>query len=340
MGQFLGNFLVVVLNGVGDKQSGAVGAEGAALGEEGGELLVLLGKVGRPGIHHAKAVALDLLRPQALAVPVAILVLVALQIGGLGQGVHRVGHGAPQALEVGLPGHAGVGLDDGGVILKLGHAHILHLGAHRRDALGGHKDKHVAVEEVFGLDHLHVGEGVIVPGEIDLAHLKLPPGGDLVGQVADADGGDHIPAQQLQAGEQGRAHVADGQDVDPLFARVGGGGENGLPAHAAGVHSGELSRLQGGGESLVQLQLGQAACVQHLQAVGGQKLARRSYLKGAPAQDGVALHQVVDGLPGAGSSGGVGQVGVVGGQDFSVLFVIIEHSITPSCEILGFRPGG
>ena len=35
VGQFLGNFLVVVLDGVGDKQAGAVGAEGAALGEEG-----------------------------------------------------------------------------------------------------------------------------------------------------------------------------------------------------------------------------------------------------------------------------------------------------------------
>ena len=64
VGQLLGEGLVVVLQGVGDEQPRTVGTEGAALGEEGGQLGVTLGEVGRPGVHHPQAEALDLLRPQ------------------------------------------------------------------------------------------------------------------------------------------------------------------------------------------------------------------------------------------------------------------------------------
>ena len=84
LSQLLGQGVVIVVDGVGDGQSGAVGAEGAALGEEASEFLVPLGVIGRPGVHHPQAEALDLLGPQTLAVPSAVLVLVALQIGGLG----------------------------------------------------------------------------------------------------------------------------------------------------------------------------------------------------------------------------------------------------------------
>ena len=63
---------------------------------KGGKPAVPLGKVGRPGVHHPQAEALDLLGPQPLPIPYAVFIPVALQIGGLGQGVHRVGHGAPQ----------------------------------------------------------------------------------------------------------------------------------------------------------------------------------------------------------------------------------------------------
>ena len=94
-GQLLGDGLIIMFDGVGDGQPGAVGPKGPALCQKGGESGVPLGKVGRPGVHHPQAEALYLLRPQAEAVPVPILVPVALQIGGFGQGVHRVGHRAP-----------------------------------------------------------------------------------------------------------------------------------------------------------------------------------------------------------------------------------------------------
>ena len=291
LSQLLGQGVVIVVDGVGDGQSGAVGAEGAALGEKAGEFLVPLGVIGRPGVHHPQAEALDLLRPQALAVPHAVLVLVALQIGGLGQGVHRVGHGAPQALIVGFPGHAGIVLDDAGVGLELGHAHVLHLGANRGDALGGHKDEQVPVEQLFRGDDLHLGHGVVVPGQGDLAQLKLPPGGDLVGQVADADGVDHVAPQQLQPHEQGGAHVPDGQHVHPLLLGGGLGVQQALPPGAGHIHGGETALLNGGRAGPVHLHLGQAGGVQHLQTVGGGELAGAVYLKRPTAQHRVPRHR-------------------------------------------------
>ena len=195
---------------------------------------------------------------------------------------------------------------DFGVVLKLIHPDILHLGAHRRDAPGGHKDEHIAVEEVFRGHHLYLGKNVVLPGQADLAHLKLPPGGDLVGQVADADGGDHISPQQLQPGEQGGAHVPDGQDVHPLLPRFGGPLQKLLPARAGGVDGGEaavsdgpadvLVQLQGDGRSVTEhntggsvIEGGQAGGVQRFQTVTGlRQLAGVGDLEGGPAQHRVA----------------------------------------------------
>ena len=75
---------------------------------------------------------------------------------------------------------------------------------------------------------LDLREGVVLPGQTDLSHLELPAGGDLVAEVTDPDGADHIPAQQLQPGEEGGAHVPDGQDVDPLLPPAAGLGQDGL----------------------------------------------------------------------------------------------------------------
>ena len=231
-----------MVHGIGDGQTGAVGTEGAALGEEGGKPAVPLGKVGRPGIHHPQAEALDLLGPQAPAIPHAVFIPVALQIGGLGQGIHRVGHSAPQSMEALLSGHAGILPDDLGVVLKLIHPHVLHLGAHRRDPAGGYEHEHITVKQLLRTDHMDLREGVVLPGQADLSHLKLPPGGDLVTEVADPNGVDHIPAQQLQPGEEGGAHVPDGQNVDPLLPPAGDLGQDGFPAGASDVHRGEPPR--------------------------------------------------------------------------------------------------
>ena len=192
---------------------------------------------------------------------------------------------------VGFPGHAGIVLDDAGVGLELGHAHVLHLGANRGDALGGHKDEQVPVEQLFRGDDLHLGHGVVVPGQGDLAQLKLPPGGDLVGQVADADGVDHVAPQQLQPHEQGGAHVPDGQHVHPLLLGGGLKIQQGLPPGAVHVHGGETALLDGGGAGLVHLHPGQAGGIQYLQAVGGGKLAGAVYLKRPTAQHRVPRHR-------------------------------------------------
>ena len=318
-----------MFNRIGDGQAGAVGTEGAALGEEGGKPAVPLGKVGRPGVHHPQAEALDLLGPQPLPIPYAVFIPVALQIGGLGQGVHRVGHGAPQPPEPLLSGHAGVLFDDPGVVLKLIHPHVLHLGAHRRNPPGGHEHEHIAVKQLIRADHINLREGVVRPRQADLPHLELPPGGDLVAEVADPDGVNHIPAQQLQPGEEGGAHVPDGQDVDPLLPPAGALGQDGHPAGAADVHRGEPPLRQGGGQGRVHREVRQAGGVQHLQPVEGLQLARVSDLEGAPAQHRVPLHQIEYRRAGGGLSLGIGQIPPVRGQDLPILFVIIKHNITP-----------
>ena len=171
-------------------------------------------------------------------------------------------------------------------------------------------------------------EGVVLPGQTDLSHLELPAGGDLVAEVTDPDGADHIPAQQLQPGEEGGAHVPDGQDVDPLLPPAAGLGQDGLPAGAADVHRGEPPRLHGGGQGGVQRDIRQAGGVQHLQPVGGLQLARVGHPEGAPAQHRVPFDQIPDGCAGGGLSLGPGQVSPVGGQNLPLFFVIIEHNIT------------
>ncbi len=281
-----------------------MGAVGPPFCQKRGQLGVPLGEVGRPGVHHPQAEALDLFRPQAPAVPGTVLVPVALQVRGLSQRVHRVRYRAPQTLEPLIPGHTGIVLHNTGVGFKLGHAHILHLRAHRRNALGGHKDKHIAVEEILRSNHLHFREDIIVPGQANLPHFKLPPGRNLLGEVADADGGDYVPAQQLQPGEQGGAHIPDGQDIHPFFPRPGGPVQHLLPAGTADVDSGNPAVLNGLPDIPVQLQrdggpvdngaggavlkVDQAGGVQRRQTVPGQQLARVGHLEGPPPQHRVA----------------------------------------------------
>ena len=210
-----------MLDGVGDDETAAVGAEGPSLRQKGGKPFILLGVVGGAGVHHAKSVALHLLGQKAQTVIHAAFVPVGGQQRRAGQGIHRVGDHAEESPEPGLPRLAGVQLHQSPVGLELGHPHILHAAAHGGDALGRHKEKRVAVEKRLLGHDLHRGHGVILPRQRHLIQLKLPAlGGGLV-DVADADGGHRVAAQQLQPHGDGAAHITDGQNVDALFARLG-----------------------------------------------------------------------------------------------------------------------
>ena len=209
------------------------------------------------------------------------------------QGVHRVAEDDEQPPEARLPRLAGEMLRQGAVGLQLGHAHVRHAAAHRRDGPGGGEEEHVAVEE-RALGHgLHLRQGAVVPGPGDLAHLRLPAGRGGLVQVPDADGRDHVPPQQLQGGEQSGAHVPQGQEVDPLLPGPGRDElQRPLPAGAPDVHRRQPARLQGGAGLLGQRRgLRQPPGVQPVDA-GLRQLAGVRGPPGGGGPGGIALDRV------------------------------------------------
>ena len=51
----------------------------------------------------------------------------------------------------------------------------------------------------------------------DLVQLELPPLGHVFPQIADADGGNHVPAHEPQAQGQGAAHIPQGQEMNAVL---------------------------------------------------------------------------------------------------------------------------
>ena len=251
--QGLGEGVVVVDNGVGQDQALAVGAEAAAFRQEGGVAGVALGKVRRPGVHHAETQAPDLLGEEALMIQVSGLIPVGGKVRRPAEGVHRVAHHQEEAPEPSLPGQAGIVLRQGTVSGQLGHAHVAPR-SHRRDGLGGGKEEDIAVEEMVQVHGLHLQEGAVVPGPGDLAHLGAPARHGGLVDVADADAVDDIAAQELQGREKGAAHVSHRQEVEALLSPGEGlEAEGVLPAGMGQVHGLESPVLDALQEGLGQV---------------------------------------------------------------------------------------
>ena len=215
--QLPGEGIVIVCDGVGDDQILPVGAEAASVCEKIRKSLVLFCVVGRPGVHHPQAEAPDLVREQSLTVQDARLVPVALQQHRPAQGIHRVADHAEQALIPGRPGLFRVQCRQLPVQLILGHAHVSLFHRRVRHEPGRAEQEHVSRKQLLRPDDLHRRQGVIFPGQANLIQFKFPPLGHVFPQIADADGGDDVPAQQPQALEQRAAHVPQAQEVHPIF---------------------------------------------------------------------------------------------------------------------------
>ena len=147
--QLAGQGVVIISDGVGDHQVLPVGAEAAALGQEGGKAGVLPGIVRRPGVHDPQAEAPDLVGKQALIVHFPRRGAVALRQHRPAQGVHRVADHAEQPPVTGLAGLLGVQRRQLPVQPVLGHAHVA--GFHRRvrHEPGGAEQEHVPVKQLL-----------------------------------------------------------------------------------------------------------------------------------------------------------------------------------------------
>ena len=193
--QLAGQGVVVVRHGVGQHQILPVGAEGATLREIGREAPVPPGIVQGAGVHDAQSEAPHLRRGKA-----------ALPHRGAAQGIHRVTDHAEQAAVVLLPRHARVDGRQLPVQAVLRHAHVPGGDGHVRHHAGGAEQEHVPVKELLRGDDVHRRQGGSVRG-LDLVQLELPALRYAGAHVTDADGADHVAAQQPQPHQQGAAHV-------------------------------------------------------------------------------------------------------------------------------------
>ena len=109
--------------------------------------------------------------------------------------------------------------DEAAVGFELGHAHVA-AGADRRYALAGTENEDIAVEDVFFRDDGHSRQDRVVTaiqsgkGVAYLVHLHFQAGQVLLVDIAHADRTDDVLAGQEQADEHGRAHIAQGDDMD------------------------------------------------------------------------------------------------------------------------------
>ena len=173
--------------------------------------------------HNAQAEALDLLGKQTGIVYFSRLIAVALQKNRPGKLVHRVGHLAEQAAEMGFPRLSGIGCQHGAVGRILGHPHVIDAGIQPRHAPRGSKDKQVAVKEPFLRADGHFWKPLTVPLPQNLVQLHFIPGAQgLVGVI----NGDlaQLTAQKLQPGQHRAAHIPQSHQsyaVCFLFRAVG-----------------------------------------------------------------------------------------------------------------------
>ena len=236
--QLPGEAVIIMGEGVGDHQPLTVRTIAAAIQQEAAEPGILLGKIGRTGVHDPQSEALDLFRPKPLPVPLAVGPLVGGQIRRLAQGIHRVGQYNKESPESRLPGLPGVVLHQRPVGAELGHPHVPDTASHRRNAASGGEEEHITAEQVPGRYRLHCRKGVVVPGPGYLLHLRDPAGHSLLIQVADTDALNTVASQELQRRQKGAAHISYRQQIHPQAAWQMHGGRLGKvsPAGVADVN--------------------------------------------------------------------------------------------------------
>ena len=297
--QLPGEGIVIVRNGVGDDQVLSMGAEAAAVREVLRKTGIPFSIVGRPSVHHPQAEALHLVGKQASAIQDSIFIPVALQQHRPAQGIHRIADHAKQALIPGRPGLFRVQRRQVPVQLVLSHAHVSVFHRRIRHEPGRAEQEYISIKQLLRPDDLHRRQSVICPGQADLIHLKFPPLGHVFPQVADANRGDDIPAQQPQTLEQRAAHVPQAQEVHPVFSPPRWGAEQLLPAGVQPVHGSHPSRpdgllqlrrdgrARGGGiQGLHALLLRQQGRVRH-----GKALPAREHFPGKKENDLSLLRQ-------------------------------------------------
>jgi hypothetical protein len=235
--------VVVARDGVRDHKLLAVRAERAALGQKLREGGVFLGVVDGPRVHDAEAEALHLLGQQTATVERARFVLVRGKKRRLRQRVDRVGHDREQPAEARLAGFFRIQAHEAAVGLQLRHAHVARRLREGRHALRRGEHKHVAVEDTLRRNGLHGRHGR-APGVDDLVELQLPAGDGLLVHIADADGGDSVPAQKPEAQRHRAAHVAHGDDVDALFLLRRPGAQARPPPRPVEIHGAQPPGVQ------------------------------------------------------------------------------------------------